>query len=103
MVWQFSEAVLGVPQPSRPDGRGDSECIQYVLEFWNTTERVKTFFPPLTAGALGNCLYSASRGAYVHCSLKRGLENHVSLVLLGGLRDRLVWESWGGGGCIFIN
>lgn len=70
MVWQFGEAALGVPQPSRTDGRGDSECIQYVLEFWNTTVRVKTFSPPLTAGALVTCLCSTNRGAYVHCSLK---------------------------------
>lgn len=42
MVWQFSKAVLGEPYLSRTDGRGDSECILYVLESWNTTVRVKT-------------------------------------------------------------
>lgn len=33
---------------------------------------------------------------------KRRLENHVSQVLLSGLRDRLEWELWGEGGVYLL-
>lgn len=85
MVWQLSEAAVGVPQPSRTDGRGDSECIQYLLEFQNTTVSVKTFSPPPHSWCF-SYLFVLDRSRRL-CPLlfKRCLENHVSQVPLGGI------------------